>query len=64
MKKVSKFLMAVVFAGVTFTAGRFLLAMFQETSSISHFISTCVVSLFILVLLYSAGLLMFAKDGE
>jgi len=56
--------MAVVFAGVTFTAGRFLLALFQEVSSFPHLVSTCVVSLFILVLLYSAGLLMFAKDGK
>jgi len=64
MKKVSKFLMAVVFAGVTFTAGRFLLALFQEVSSFPHLVSVCVVSLFILVLLYSAGLLMFAKNGK
>ena len=64
MKKVSKVLMALVLAVVTFNAGRFILALFQEVSSFPHLVSTCVVSLFILVLLYSAGLLMFAKDGK
>ena len=64
MKKVSKVLMALMLAVVTFNAGRFILAVFQEVSSIPHFISTCVVALFILALLYLAGLLMFAKDGK
>jgi len=64
MKKVSKVLMALMLAVVTFNAGRFILALFQEVSSFTHLVSTCVVSLFILVLLYSAGLLMFAKDGK
>jgi ABC-type tungstate transport system substrate-binding protein len=64
MKKVSKVLMALMLAVVTFNAGRFILALFQDVSSFPHLVSTCVVSLFILVLLYSAGLLMFAKDGK
>jgi len=64
MKKVSKVLMALVLAVVTFNAGRFILALFQEVSSVSHFISTCIVSLFTLTLLYLAGVLMFAKDGK
>jgi len=64
MKKVSKVLMALMLAVVTFNAGRFILALFQEVSSFPHLVSACVVSLFILVLLYSAGLLMFAKDGK
>ena len=64
MKKVSKVFMALMLAVVTFNAGRFILALFQDVSSFPHLVSTCVVSLFILVLLYSAGLLMFAKDGK
>ena len=64
MKKVSKVLMALMLAVVTFNAGRFILALFQDVSSFTHLVSTCVVSLFILVLLYSAGLLMFARDGK
>jgi len=64
MKKVSKVLMALMLAVVTFNAGRFILALFQDVSSVPHFISTCIVSLFTLTLLYLAGVLMFAKDGK
>lgn len=64
MKKVSKVFMALMLSFLTFNAGRFILALFQDVSSFTHLVSTCVVSLFILVLLYSAGVLMFAKDGK
>jgi hypothetical protein len=64
MKKVSKFFTGVMFAGATFIVGRFLLALFQEVSSFTHLVSTCVVSFSILALLYCTGVLMFVKDGK
>ena len=64
MKKVSKVLMALMLAVVTFNAGRFILALFQEVSSVPQFISGCIVIGFLVTLLYCVVVLMFAKDGK
>lgn len=64
MKAVSKILIVLMLSFLTFNVGRLVLALFQEVSSVPQFISGCIVSGFLVTLLYCVVVLMFARDGK
>lgn len=62
MKTTMKILSVLVLAFVSVNVLRVIVALFSDIESVSHFIATSIVSLFILFILFCAGVLMFGKE--